>query len=69
MLKGQDFFLNLIYSYNNLLHEPHSCKNTSVCYKKTILNIDWHDSLLFMYIDEFFHELKCILFHSFFALK
>ena len=22
--------------------EPHSCKNTSVCYKKTMLNIDWH---------------------------
>ena len=38
------------------LDEPHSCKNTSVCYKKTMLNIDWHDILPFLYFDEFFHD-------------
>ena len=57
MLESQDFFrLFLIYSCNNLLQEPHSCKNISVCYKKTISNIDWHDILPFIYIDEFFHD-------------
>ena len=57
MLEGQDFFcLFLIYSCNNMLHELHSCKNTSVCYKKTILNIEWQDILPFIYIDEFFHD-------------
>ena len=58
MLKGQDFFprLYLIYSWNNLLHEPHSRKNTSVRYKKTMLNIDWHDISPFLYFDEFFHD-------------
>ena len=58
MLEGQDLFLclYLIYSYNEFIHEPHSCKNTSVCYKKTILNIDWHDILPFIYIDEQFSK-------------
>ena len=57
MLEGQDFLcLHLIYSCNNLLHEPHYCKNTPVCYKKTILNIDWHAILPFLYFDEFFHN-------------
>ena len=58
MLEGQEFFLclYLIYNRNNLLHGPHSCKNTSVCYEKTILNIDWHDILPFIYINEFFHD-------------
>ena len=58
MLEGQDFFqcLYLIYSCNNLLHEPHSSKNISVCYKKTILNNDWQDILPFIYIDEFLHD-------------
>ena len=58
MLEGQDFFLclYLIYNCKNLLHGPHSCKNTSVCYEKTILNIDWHDILPFIYINEFFHD-------------
>ena len=50
------FCLYLIYSCNNLLHEPHFCKNISVSYKKTILNIDWHDILPFIYINEFFHD-------------
>ena len=31
-------------------------KNISVCYEKTILNIDWHDILSFLYFDEFFHD-------------
>ena len=41
MLEARNFCLHLIYGCNNLLHEPHSWKNTSVCYKKTKLNIEW----------------------------
>ena len=60
MLEGQDFFLrlNLIYSCNNLLNELHSCKKTSVCYKKTILISTCTIFLPFIYIDEFFHGRK-----------
>ena len=43
-------------NFNNLLHELHSRKSTSVCYKKTMLNIDWHDILFLLYFDEFFHD-------------
>lgn len=37
-------------NFNNLLHELHSRKSTSVCY------IDWHDILFLLYFDEFFHD-------------
>ena len=58
MLEGQRFFLcqYLIYSCIDLLHEPNLCGNTSVCYKKTMLNIDWHGILPFLNFDEFFHD-------------
>ena len=42
-------WLCLVYNYNNLLHEPHSCKKTSACYKITMLNIDGYDILPFLY--------------------
>ena len=43
-------------NFNNLLHELHSRKSTSVCYRKTMLNIDWHDILFLLYFDEFFQD-------------
>ena len=42
-------FILAIY---NLQHGSHSFKDTSVCYKKTMLNIDWHDILPLLYFDE-----------------
>ena len=51
---GPGFFslLYSIYTCNNLQHWSHSCKDTSVCYKKTMLNIDWRDILPLLYFDE-----------------
>ena len=51
-----------VYGCNNFLHEPHSCKNRSVCYKKTMLNIDWR--ILSRQLN-----LSILLFNSFFSIN
>ena len=59
--QSADPLYDIVIKAKSKLIATHCCpifcpKNISVCYKKTMLNIDWHDILSFLYFDECFHE-------------